>query len=419
MSGRSWNRWPVAVTVFATAWLSACSGGPPGGGFGGGARQQAVTVVEVAPVERGAVSDTLLTHAIVESESQVDLYAVASGIVLEVRAEEGDVVRKGDVLAVVDSVSLGAGAERASAEVAKLARELDDVRRLHGQGAVSDKDLSDAEYALSTARTSSREASHSYGQSRITAPFDGVVAARDVRVGELASSAQRAFQVVDLDSLRVVASLPERDVARVRVGQSVRLVSAYDEDQTATGTVVRIAPVIDASSGTFRVTVGMDPSQRSLRPGQFVAVAVEVDRHEDVIVVPREALVYEEGDPVVYAMIPEPEEDEEAGDGAAEAAGGAMEQLQQMMASWFAKDGEQEQEEAVVEPYVARRSPLEIGLIDDDAVEVTSGVELGEQVIVVGQSNLRDASPVRTPEMVEAASAAAAAAEAATEESEG
>lgn len=386
----------MRLAVLTALLLVACGGGPPPGHPAGGdtPAPEAITVVEVAPVERGAVADVLVTSAVVESEAQADLLPVATGIVRAIHAEEGDAVREGDVLAVIDNVSLEAGAERATAELARQEEELARLETLFAQGAVSERELTEARYRLDTARTTAREARRSEGQTRITAPFDGVVAARDIRLGELASSGSRAFQVVDLARLRVVAALPERDVSRVRVGQPARLVSAYDPSVGATGSVERIAPVIDPGTGTFRVTIALDPGQGALRPGQYVSVHLEVDRRTDVVVVPRQALAWEDGLPVVYRMVEKsPEEDTDAAEPEQVASGW----------SWpWAAEAAQADDTDAEEPevtFVADRVLLEVGLLDTERVEVVKGVVPGDEVVVVGQSNLKEGARIVTPAM--------------------
>ena len=391
--------------------LVACGGGGPGGPQGkmDGENKpppEPVTVVEVAEAGTGSVADMLTSSAVVESEASADLVPEASGVVREIRKDEGDPVQKGDVLAILDNVSLNTGAARASAEVARLEQQVSEAKELLSRGAISVREVEDLEYQLRTARLSSREATSTFGSTRLTAPFDGVVAMRDVHVGELATSAKPAFQVVDPERLRVVSALPERDLGRVSVGQAVRLVSAYDETIWTTGSVQRLSPVVDSSSGTFRVTVGIDGDGGQLRPGQFVSVRIEVDRHDDVLVVPKEALVYEDGMPVVYKVIPAPEpeegEEQEAED---EAQGGF---------AWWpfggeatadeAEEAEEEEEEG--DKLVASRTLVDLGLVDDDFVEIVEGLAAGEQVITVGQSHLRDGARIRVAAEPSAAEAA-------------
>ena len=413
MTGRSW----MAALVFLTACSGGDGGGRGGGGGGwggkGGASAEPVTVVEVDEVVSGSVAQVLVSSAVVESERAADLLPQATGVVRQVLVDEGDVVQKGQLLATFENVTLDAGAERARAEVDKLARDARTSRELFGKGAISQKELSEAEYQLATAESRLKEARGSAGQTAIRSPFFGVVASRDVRVGQLASSGQKAFTVVDPARLRVVVQLPERDLAQVTTGQTAVLVSAYDPNVKANGHVSRIAPVVDPTSGTFRVHIAVDDGA-VLRPGQFVSINLEVDRHEDVVVVQRRAVVYEDGLPVIYRMIEKPEEEPKEGDddGEGDDKGDKKGEGKADDAGWFAKlfgggesedDAEGEGDEASEEPpqaYVSERVRLKLGLVDDTLAEVTEGVEIGDQVVVVGQANLRDGAAVKTPAMI-------------------
>ncbi|TVQ88794.1 MAG: efflux RND transporter periplasmic adaptor subunit [Deltaproteobacteria bacterium] len=393
-------------TLFLLLGLVACSSGSPSTfGVGGGSSQAVATVVEVEPAQVGAVSDQLITNATVESERMARVLPQTTGLVREVLAAEGDPVQRGQVLAVIDNISLDETANRAVAELRRLEAELEVSRRLVEQRAMAQRELDELEGRVLGQRSTLREAQVTRKQTRLLAPFDGVVGAREIRVGEVATSSTEAFTIVDLDALLVVASLPERDVSRVRVGQSARAVSAYDPDSFAHATIERIAPIIDANTGTFRVQLRLDEGQRALRPGQFVSVAIEVDRHEDVVVIPKRALVYEDGMPVVYRRVRR-EIEEDAQDasssegplsGASQGAGGRG------MGSWFRRgrggwsggSGPSARPKEPPSPYVAERVRIELGLVDDDHAEIVRGIQPGDEVIVLGQSALRDGARVR------------------------
>lgn len=344
-----------------------------------------VSVVEVGEASLGEVSELLTSSAVVESEASADLVPEATGIVRRVLRDEGDSVERGDVLAVLDNVSLDTGAERARAEVARLEQQMSETKALYDQGAVSQRELDDITFQLDQARRQAREATKTFGSTRITAPFDGVVATRNVTLGELATSAAPAFQIVDPTRLRVVTSVPERDLARVAVGQSARLVSAYDETIGTTGSVQRISPVVDSTSGTFRVTIGVDDPTK-LRPGQFVSVKVVVDRREDVLVIPKRALLYQEGRPVVFTLGPLPEVQEAP-------------EPEPEPRSWFGGSDEPEDKEQAepVDPptHVAVRRTVELGLADEDSVQIVKGLEQGEAIITLGHTHLRDGAKIR------------------------
>lgn len=397
--------------------VAACAGGggPPGAGGMGGEFGEAAApgperrvLVEAVPVGRADVASHLETSGVLESEAQADITPETSGLVTDVRVEEGDRVSAGQVLAVLSSPQLDAGAERARIELEKARVAVQEAEALHGRGALSDRELRDARDALRVAETTFGEASRSAGFTRVESPISGTVAVRDVRLGEMAGG-RRAFQVVDLDRLRVVVQLPERDLTRVREGQVALLTGAWEDGTPpATGRVVRVSPVVDATTGTVRVTIGVDPGQSALRPGQFVKVRLEVDRHPGVLAVPRRALVYEDGEPIVWAVVeaPAPAAPGEDGGEGAEAAGGESEGAGGMPA-WLAgllgQEAADEDAAAAADPWegiprrMARKTRIDLGFVDDAHAEIAGGLDEGALVVSVGASNLRDEALLKLP----------------------
>jgi membrane fusion protein (multidrug efflux system) len=363
----------LKVGLGALALLLACGDGEKHDKDDDGPRSDARTLVEVTPVARGTVGDTLTANGSVESVAEANLTPETTGTVVEIRVEEGDRVHKGQVLAVLANPNLDANLSRAQAEVARTAAEHERMAELFRQGAVSDTELQASEHALASARTSLEEAERTQGFTRLVSPIRGTVSVRDLRYGEVAGG-QRAFQVVDLSRLRVVVLMPERDLPRLAVDQPVTLKSVYEDGGSATARVARIAPVVDATTGTVRVTLLVDSQDNQLRPGQFVSARIEVGRHEDVLVIPRSALRYEEGRPLAYRVeIKEPEEEE--------------------------KGDEDEKEWEYPGPHrVAKSVPVEVGFMDLQWVEIVGGLEEGDPVVTLGNEGLRDDVRVRLPD---------------------
>lgn len=389
--------------------LLACAGGPDGGPGGDESGQEGPqtdprALVEVAQVVRGDVGQHLIANGVVESETQADLVPEATGTVVAIRAEEGDRVRRGQVLAVIENASLDAVLARAQAEAARADAELAKIQDLHAKGAVSDRDLREARHAAQTAETSLAEARSSQGHTRLVSPIDGTVAVRNLQYGEVAGG-QPAFTVVDLSKLRVVVQVPERDLSVLAQGMPATLRSVYDEETSVPGHIERIAPTVDPTSGTVRVTVALDDPEGVLRPGQYVGVRIETAVHSDVITVPRRSIFYEEGDPVVFRVAieepPEPEvedtpEEDPQGD----------DKPKKGFSLDFGDGGPngEEGDEGPSEPElpgpyrIARKVPVELGFVNDDWAEIVSGVDVDDSVVIVGQDNLRDEARVRLPE---------------------
>ena len=404
---------PLLLLVSVLAIVPGCGGGPPDGAGGegeGGEADEAPgperrVLVEATAAAPGAVSDHLITSGTLDSDVQADILPEANGLVTQVVVEEGAQVSAGQLLAVIANPSLDANADRASLELQRARQALTEAERLHAQGAVSDGELRTARNGMAAAETSFQEARRSKGFTRITSPISGTLTVRDIRVGELATGARRAFQVVDLGRLRVVVQLPEKDLARVRVGQNALLEGAYDEATTAMATVERIAPAVDPTTGTVKVTIKLAPDQNTLRPGQFVKVRLETDRHDNVLTIPRRALVYDEGEPVAWRVIdaPAPEAKAEPTDDAA-AAGEAEPSLTARIAALFEGDDEAPAADGDAPPTdpwagIPKRQVekvrLTIGFADSERVEVQKGLDAGDLVVTVGNNNLRNEALVK------------------------
>jgi multidrug efflux pump subunit AcrA (membrane-fusion protein) len=270
----------------------------------------------------------------------------------------------------------------------------------------------DAKSALDLASAASDEARATQAFTRLTSPIRGTVSFRDLRFGENAVPGRRAFQVVDLDRLRVVVSLPEKDLTRVHEGQTAVMRPSYAPELAVPARVVRIGPVIDPASGTFRVT--LQPEGPSLRPGQFVTVSIEQERRENVLVLPRRVLVWDEGEPFVFRVEEAPPEtpEEARKREEKEEKQGKKEKNKGFFFS-FGKGGEKEGGSKPPEipgpRRVAHKVPVRLGFLEADRVEVLEEASPatdalrrplaeGELVVKVGQETLREGSRIRLPE---------------------
>ena len=350
---------PWLVMMLAAAALVLC--GCPGGGKDRDDREmttEEAVPIEAAAVVRGPVAETLLASATVESVHHVDVMAEVSGRVDRVAVEEGDAVRKGALLCHLDNANVVNGHAKARSTVARLEREVKDVSRLAGEGAASRKQRDDLAYQLEQAQLTLAQRERDLGNTFVRSPIKGTVTTRDVRFGEYLLPNRRMFTVVDLDALVAKVHVPERWLPRLASDLPARAESDALKEQFA-GRVLRVNPVVDARSGTVQVTVSLDPGAETseesgeaarLVPGMFVRVALQLGVREQALLVPRRAVVYEEGVPTLFTV----------------------------------KDGK------------ARRiSPVKLGVTDGTRIEVLEGLSEGQQVITVGQSGLKDGAPVR------------------------
>lgn len=312
-SGAAGRRLPVpprhaTFTLILASLLAAlgCGGGESPAGAGaqaatppaeaasaGGETAEDAIAVEIARVSRQSLSAVYATSATLRADKLATVTARTRGVIRELLAEEGDWVERGAPLARLENDEQLITHEQSSAVSATKQRELARAETLHEQGLLSDE-------AHDTIRREAVEAAHgaelaelALSRTTIRAPFSGRILTRHVDPGATVSDGTAVYDIADLDPLYADVQIPERQVERLRAGQTVRIVADQGGVPTETeARIERIAPAVDPDTGTVKVTVAV-PRAASVRPGSFVRVGIVTDTHEDALVVPRSALVAE------------------------------------------------------------------------------------------------------------------------------
>ena len=342
-------------------------------------------LVKTETVQTGSVANYIEITGSLESISQVNIIPETTGTVQEIFVREGDPVEIGSPLAQLINPNVSASLERSNIELQRLTQEFTKTKQLHAQGAVSDRDLQQAQTALQTATASHTEANATNKNTTIRSPIKGLVASVNLRQGELATTTQ-VFQIVEPNHLRLVASVPEKDLQYLQTEQSVQIFASYNDEQTVSGFIERIAPVVDPTSGSVKVFVNLEEGQTLLRPGQFVKGKVQVDVHENTLVVPKTALVYEDGSAVVYVLTDAPQEEQMIEKNA--------DSTENSSDTHHKEEKEHTRPSKPKAKYTASRRIVELGYTDYKWAEIISGVTLHENVITIGNSNIEDGSPV-------------------------
>ena len=273
--------------------------------------------IQVGAVEVITTSGLPVTGTITYDANRVShIGSRTDGRVLALRAALGAAVGRGQSLAVLESPEVGQirAEEREAEELVKIASEnFAREGRLAEQGISSRKELLVAEAELRRAQASLRSAqvklqvlgaAHDHGEGgrfTLVAPFSGVVVAREANVGEMATPADTLFTVADLSRVWIELDIFERDLARVREGQSVLVsVTAYGR-RTFPGQIVYVGEVLDAARRTVRARVEIQNQGGALKPGMFATASIQVGAGgAAVVVVPQDAVQEVEGKQVVF-----------------------------------------------------------------------------------------------------------------------
>lgn len=339
----------LAIAALSTLLvLAGCGGGGDAQAKPGEDKGPEAIPVEVEKVSRRAIAASYGNTATLEPRAEAQVVAKTSGVALEVLVEEGQTVRAGQVLVRLDPDRARLQAAQSSAQARKLEANFKRAQQLEAQQMVSANDLDQLRYDLENARAVNRLANLELSYSNVVAPISGVIASRDIKPGNFVQINSPIFRIVDTARLEATLNVPEREIAKLRPGQTVELSVDALPGRRFTGTVDRVSPAVDTGSGTFRVVAAFE-GESELQAGMFSRLAIRYDQREDALVVPRRALLEDGGEPAVFAI----------------------------------REGK------------ASRVPLELGYSDGGWVEVRKGLGEGDAVVVAGKAALREGTVVQ------------------------
>ena len=358
----------AALLITTTLLLSGCgAGGPADAQAAEGKDPKAEKAPEAVPVEavaasRRAVAASYTGTAALEARAESQVVAKTSGVALAVLVEEGQQVRAGQPLVRLDPDRARLAVAQSEAQMRKLENNFQRAQKLIGQQMVSAADVDQIRFDLENARAQYRLATLELSYTTVVAPISGVIASRSIKTGNFVQINTPIFRIVDNSRLEATLNVPERELATLRPGQPVTLVADALPGKSFPGTVDRIAPVVDAGSGTFRVVSGFGEDAARLQPGMFGRIRIDYDQRADALVVPRLALL-DDGDPAVFRV----------------------------------RDGK------------VARVPVKVGYAEGPWVEIREGLAVGDKVVTAGKVALRDGTAVQVIGEKPAASVAKAA----------
>ena len=350
--------WLAPFVIAAAMLLTAC--GKANSDNGKDAKDEVPAVpVEVAETRRAEMAAIYTGTAPIESERKAFVMPKVKGEIRAVLADEGQRVREGQVLARLDGDQLRLEVALSEATMRKLERDYARNTELQAKGLISAVSIDNLKYELEAARASWELARLQLSYTDIRSPIAGTVTQRldVVKVGNtvtpvggvIESADSSLFVVEDLDSLMLRVNVPERELAKLSVGQVAELGFDAVPGRSFAGQVSLISPYIDARTATFPVRIRVTETGGLLRPGMFARVAIVYERKPDALQIPRTALLDGDGPPKVFVV----------------------------------QDGK-----------AAERS-VQLGLTNGAMIEVVSGLKDGEKVVVVGQGAVKPGAAVR------------------------
>ncbi len=266
------------------------------------------TTVQVVQVSVSPSDQSLTLPAEVRGWAQVTLYAKVAGYVRDIPVDKGTRVKKGDLLARLESPETDQAVAAAHADLALKRQVLERTTALRPDGVVSQQDLDNATAGVRVAEATLHQALAQQSYEIIRAPFSGVVTARYVDVGALVpsgtgntSAVQPVVDLADIDLLRVQVYVGQPDAARLQVGDRVTLTTDSDPSHPLEAAVSRMSMGLDPRTRTMLCEMDVDNRPTRLFPGQFVKATLLL-RGARTPLVPGEALLWR-GDKLFVAVV--------------------------------------------------------------------------------------------------------------------
>lgn len=344
---RTVNARHIVAAALATASAAACSEGQAGSAGGGGGRPS--VPVEVAAAITDTVVDAIFGTGEIEAVQSIEVRPEVTGRLTEILAREGREVASGTALFKVDDAELKAEVARLTAERDLAMQALARTRDLIEQNASSAADLEVAEANARSAAARLELQQVRLERTVVRAPFAGVVGQRYVSLGDYVTTSTRLTTLQTVDPQRAVFRVPERYAERLRLGQEVTFRVAAVPDQTFTGEVDFVDPIVELPARTIAVKARVSNWQRVLKPGMFIEVRLTTEVRPDAVIVPEDAILPLSGADYVWVITDES---------------------------------------------TATRRQVRLGVRVPGFVEILDGVAVGEQVVVGGLERLSEGAPV-------------------------
>ena len=304
-----------------------------------------VSVIEIKPV---AMRDVVFLPGETEAYEDVKVAANTAGRVEWIGLREGQDVEKGDLLAKIDVSALKASLEHARAAY-KLANDLfERRRRLYDNKIIAKEELDQSETQRKLAAADLAQVKVRYDHGFPKSPISGVINHLYLDVGEFADVGKPIADIVNIDKIKINVRVPELDVRYVSKGQVTPIKIDAFADRSIVGSVEFVAFKADPATKTFLVRSVIDNPDHAIRPGMIGRVAFVRREIADAIAAPLFAIVDKGGERIVYVE----------------------------------KDG------------VAESRVISIGVIEADRVQITSGLSLGDHLIVRGHTEVEDGMQV-------------------------
>lgn len=316
------------------------------------AQENSSVSVRVATVATNPVEDNFIANGNFSPEQELELAAERSGKVTSILVKEGDKVTKGQTIAIIRGDVVNVEAETANANYQNALNDFNRFESAYKTGGVTKQQLDQARINMINAKSRLTQANINVGDTRVKAPFGGIINKKFIEVGTILSAMPptKMFEIVNTNSLKLKVNVSERQVAQLKIGSVVKVKASVFPDKEYTGKVTFIAPKADTSLNfPIEVAITNNPNNE-IKAGMYgsVVFGAPEGKQPELMTIPRSAFIGSVSSNQVY----------------------------------------------VVEKDIAVMKKVVAGRVFGDKVEILSGLNNGDVVVTSGQINLSDSTKV-------------------------
>lgn len=312
-------------------------------------KEEPGTPVEVAPVKTGSITASYSGSATLEAEDEALVVAKIGDVVEHIYFEEGSLIKTGQILAKLYDEQYKLELQQAKSRLEKLTNEYQRNQELFQKKIISRDAFERIKFDSQSQQAVVDLAKLKLDYTSIRAPITGIVSERLIKAGNMVKLNQPCFRITDFDPLWAILHIPEKEMAKMKKNFPATVVADAIPNSTFKGIVLRISPIISAQTGTIKVTVEIKNPIGNLKSGMFARVHIIYDTHENTLLVPKNSVIIEDQESSVFV---------------------------------------------VTEKKVEKRV-VEIGFVNSHHIEILSGLQEKEIVVVTGQRSLKTGTRVQ------------------------
>ena len=308
-----------------------------------------VSVIKLAPTEK---NQTLNLSGTIQSEKTAQVTFSVQGRVTSVLVDEGQAVKKGQLLATLDPRDYQYQLQQADANLLQAKDTYLRSKELYQKGSLTPKDFVTAESQYFTALANRKAAAKQLSDTRLYAPISGTVTGKMTEVGNQISPSAQAFMIDAIDHVNATMTVPETEIGNIMRNNTAQ-VNIPTLNQAFTGKVTSINPQADRNSNTFRTKIRLDNARHRLLPGMIAEINLQTNNRVNYITIPPKAVVHDQ-DGLSYVFLVD----------------------------------------SARRKHITIRRRITIGQAVGDEISVTDGLKNGELLVIEGQYRLKDGQAV-------------------------